>query len=171
MLTVAIDSIDCATAAFAELSADLLKAGVGVRFRARGNSMAPLVRDGDALLVRWVDSSLLRVGDVVLCSCPPDRLVAHRVVRVEAGPDGPCFSVQGDQVALPDGVIRAAQIHGRVVAIERAGVQIDFDRPGLHLLGWAAALRSRWHLNRDWGLYRLTAGALRRLPAFCRHLA
>ena len=118
MLTVAIDSIDCATAAFAELSADLLKAGVGVRFRARGNSMAPLLRDGDALLVRWVDSSLL-----------------------------------------------IEQCRGL------AGVQIDFDRPGLHLLGWAAALRSRWHLNRDWGLYRLTAGALRRLPAFCRHLA
>ncbi len=59
------------------------------------------------------------------------------------GRDGIRFTVQGDQVSLPDGVLPAAQVYGRVTAIERAGAPIDMSRAGLRVLGWAAALRSR----------------------------
>jgi signal peptidase I len=168
----ALASIPCSSAAFAELSAEILRAGVALRFRARGASMSPLVRDGDVLLVRPVEPSSVQIGDLVLCtlgSGEPGRVVVHRVVRRQAGPDGLRFTVQGDQVSRPDGVIPAAQVYGRVTAIERAGLQIDVNRHSLRLLSWFAALRSRWNLGVGW-VYRLAAGLLRRLPAFSRHL-
>jgi len=155
----AVSGIPCTSAAFAELSAEILQAGAALRFRARGASMAPLVRDGDVLLVRPVTPGAVRVGDVVLCtlgSGAPARVVVHRVVRRLAGPDGCQFMVQGDAVARPDGVIGEAQIYGRVTAIERDAARIDMDQPMMRMLGWLAALRSRWGLGRRGSPLRLT---------------
>ena len=168
-----VDSISCTSADFARLSAEVLKAGAAVRFEAHGASMAPLVRDGDVLTVHPADPGSIRLGDLVLVTDEHGRPLVHRVIRKADGPDGLRFTVQGDQVALPDGVIHAARVYGRVTAIGRAGAIIEVNRPTLRVLGWAAALRSRWGLNCRRGrsrTYRLAAQALRRLPAFSRHL-
>ena len=167
--------IGCDSAAFARLCADLLRAGVAVRFRARGMSMSPLVRDGDLLLVRPVAADdpradKVRVGDVVLCVMPTERVLAHRVVARLKGPDGVRYRVQGDQVASPDGAIPATQIYGRVTAIERAGEVIVLDRPVVRWLGLLAVLRSRARFGRGWGLGRANWLA-RRLPPFRKYLA
>lgn len=170
--------IRCTPAALVELSAEILRSGRAVRFRARGDSMRPLVRDGDVLTVHPADAGSIRLGDLVLITDGHGRALVHRVIRRTAGREGLRFTVQGDRVSRPDGVIPAAQVHGRVTAIERAGVRIDVNRPGLRLLGLAAALRSRWHLNCDRGgsrgsshAYRLAAGLAKKLPALARHLA
>lgn len=173
-----VGSISCTATDFAQLSAELLGAGAALRFEAHGGSMAPLVRDGDVLTVRPADPGSIRLGDLVLVTDEHGRLLVHRVIRRMTGREGISFTVQGDQVSLPDGEIPAAQVHGRVTAIERAGASIDVNRPGLRLLGWAAALRSRWHLRRERGgsrgtshAYRLAAGLVRKLPAFSKYLA
>jgi len=169
-LTATAGSIPCSLAAFDGLSAGILRDGVAVRFRAHGASMAPLVRDGDVLLVRPVAASSLRVGDVVLCASGPGCVAAHRVVRMEDGAEGPCFTVQGDAVAQPDGVIPPAQIYGRVVAIERGGTSISLDRPAMRLFGRAAALRSRRNLARG-ARSRQARRLVKRLPVLNRYLA
>jgi hypothetical protein len=138
-----LTNLPCTSAAFAGLGAEVLSLGKALRFRARGSSMQPLVRDGDCLLVCPVDGCSIRVGDVVFCSSEPGRVVVHRVVRRQSGPDGWRFLVQGDQVRQPDGWILSPQLYGRVTALERAGLDIDLHRPGLRFLGWFAALRSR----------------------------
>lgn len=170
MAAVTPTSIPCRPDAFAELSREILRAGKGVRFRAHGASMWPLVRDGDVLLVQPARPHALRPGDVVLCSSEPGRLLVHRVIAVARRPDGPLFTVQGDAAASPDGALPAAQIFGRVAAIERSGRRMAMDGAVMTLLGRLIALRSR----RRWGshpFYRLAAAALRRLPVFSRYLA
>lgn len=162
--------LSCASPAFAELTAEILRSGAALRFQARGTSMAPLVRDGDRILVRPEDPGSVQVGDVVLCNVAPGRVVAHRVIRKEPGPESMCFTVQGDQVAMPDGSIPAAQVLGRVAAIERAGVCIDLDRPVTRLLGRLAAIWSRWGLGRSRGL-RLASRGIKRLPGLAKYLA
>jgi len=173
-----VDSISCTSTDFAQLSAELLGAGTAVRFEAHGGSMSPLVRDGDMLTVRPVVPGRIRLGDLVLVTDEHGCLLVHRVIRRTTGQEGIRFTVQGDQVSRPDGVIPTAQVYGRVTAIERAGVRIDVNRPSLRALGLAAALRSRWNLNRGHGgshgfshVYRLAAGLVRKLPAFSKHLA
>jgi hypothetical protein len=169
-IVLTTSSLPCTSAAFAELSADVLRAGAGLRFRAHGASMQPLVRDGDVLLIRPVCPDAVRAGDIVLCSSRPDCIVVHRVIRVAAGPDGPRFTVQGDAVLHPDGTFSAAQIYGRVAAIERDGSQIVLDEPVMRMLGRAALLRSR--LNVRWGWpFRIAGRLARRLPVLSRYLA
>lgn len=162
--------IPCTSTAFAGLSAEILRSGVALRFQARGTSMAPLVRDGDVLLVWPREPGSVRIGDVALCSVDPGRVVVHRVIRKESRPEGMRFTVQGDQAVRPDGLIPAAQILGWVVAVERAGIRIDMDRPVMRLLGRLAALCSRWGLTRNSGV-RLTGRLVRRLPGFSEYLA
>jgi hypothetical protein len=78
--------------------------------------------------------------------------------------------VQGDAAARPDGLIPGAQVYGRVVAIERGAAHIDLDRPVTRMLGWLAALRSRWNLGRAPGFW-LATRLVKRLPVFSRYLA
>ena len=137
-----ITGLPCTSAAFAGLSADILQHGKSLRFRARGASMQPLVRDGDCLLVQPVEAGRVRVGDVVLCSSQADHVVVHRVLRRQPGLEGYVFLVQGDQVAQPDGWIPQAQVYGRVTALERAGITINMHQPLAKVLGWLTALRS-----------------------------
>jgi signal peptidase len=169
-LAAAVGNISCTSAAFAELSAEILGAGNALRFRARGTSMLPLVRDGDVLLVAPVHPATARIGDLVLCSNAAGRIVVHRVTRKEVSPEGRWFTVQGDAAARPDGLIPGAQVYGRVTAIERGGANIDVDRPVMRMLGWLAALRSRWNLGCRPGL-RLATRLVKRLPVFSRYLA
>ena len=163
-------AIPCTSSAFAELSAAILGAGVALRFRAQGTSMAPLVRDGDVLLVWPVDPGAVRAGDLVLCSTAPGRVVVHRVIRKEVCREGSRFTVQGDALSRPDGQIAEAQLHGRVRALERAGTQIDLDRPVMTALGRLAVLRSRWNLGRE-GRLRLARRLVKGLPGLSRYLA
>lgn len=149
-------SIPCTSAAFAELSAAILGAGSGLRFRAHGDSMAPLLRDGDMLRVDPVEPGSVRVGDVILCCGEPGRILVHRVVRRMAGPDGYLFEIQGDGAARPDGAIPAERVYGRVVAIDRSGGRIRLDSWGQRRLGWALAQCSRRNLGRwSWPIRRL----------------
>lgn len=163
-------SIPCTLAAFEELSAEILRAGHALRFRAHGGSMWPLVRDGDVLLVLPADPAAVHTGDVVLCGNRPGRVVAHRVICVEGGPNGPLFTVQGDALAQPDGKIPPAQLYGRVVAIERGAARIAMDRPAMKLLGRAAVLRSARSLGRG-PRFRAARALARRLPALSKYLA
>jgi hypothetical protein len=120
------------------LAAELLEAGREVVLRARGASMAPLIRDGDVLtLARCVRAP--RPGDLVAAnSC--GRLLVHRVVRARAGR----LLLRGDALWQPDGwfacqylghqsiapAAGGAQIIGRVVAVERGGRPLGAWRAG-----------------------------------------
>jgi len=141
-----------------------------VRFRARGASMQPLVRDGDVVLVRPVAARAVRVGDVVLFKSSPEHVVVHRVIRRSGDQNGYAFQVKGDSLSRPDAVIAEAQVFGRVDSIDREGLHIDMNRPLMRLLSWLAVLRWRWKLERS-AAYRLAKYIFRNLPVLSRYLA
>jgi signal peptidase I len=169
MKHLAPTSIACDSTAFAELSTEILRSGKSLRFQARGGSMWPLVRDGDVVLVAPLDARSVRTGDLVLFRAGPGNVVIHRVIRVEVSQGRRRFTVQGDAVLLPDGVIPEAQVCGRVAAIDRGGAHLDMDRPVLRSLSWLAALRSRRNLGRG-APVRLIMRFVRRLPVLSRYL-
>jgi signal peptidase I len=165
-----LTSVPCDSAAFAELSGEILRAGKSLRFQAHGTSMLPLVRDGDILLVQPLAARAVGLGDLVLFCREPGQVVVHRVIRVQAGPQGRRYTVQGDAVAQPDGSIPEAQVYGRVAALDRGSEHIDMDRAVVRVLGWLAALRSRGRWGRGRGP-RLARWLVKRLPGFSRYLA
>jgi signal peptidase len=138
-----VTSIPCTSAAFAKLAVTILRAGRAVQFRARGTSMSPLVRDGDIVLVRPLNPRRARLGDVVLFTDGPGHVFLHRVVRKRRSRAGIGFTVQGDRLSQPDGVIPEAQVHGLVMAIDRQGVRIAVHGSLARMLGWSMVVRSR----------------------------
>jgi hypothetical protein len=153
---------------FSEICSQILNQGLTLRFRASGTSMQPLIRDGDFLLVQPRKTSPVHLGDVVLCSLYPGRIVVHRVIRRFTSPNGWKYTVQGDQILHPDGLVPEAQIHGKVFAIERDGKILYLDHPLMRALGILALLRSRWRIDHQ--SFRTISQVIKRLPYFYRYL-
>lgn len=139
---------------FQDLSAELLRDGLSIRFRPGGQSMTPTIQDGEAITVAPVRARAVRRGDILLYRSKRG-LLAHRVVRVEKGSDEASrFTLRGDASVTEDEPIAASRILGRVVSVERGGRELALVGRRAHLrriLGKSAAqlknliaLASRW---------------------------
>ena len=91
----------------------LLRTG-RVRFRARGLSMRPFLRDGDVVSVVRADPDHLGVGDVVCYESEPGRVALHRVVDRDADH----LVAKGDALAWVERV-PPERVLGRLAAVER----------------------------------------------------
>jgi len=114
-------------AEFAELSAAILNRGGSFRFKARGSSMYPFIRDGDIVTIQPVEAAALKVGDVVFYSTARGRLSAHRVVGREVQRGQVVLATRGDAASGPDERVQAEQVLGRVVSVQRGRKIIRLD--------------------------------------------
>jgi hypothetical protein len=104
---------------FVQLSTDLLSRGYAVRFRASGGSMRPAICHGDVLTIGPVAPSNIAPGSVAVYR-RFDRLLAHRVVRIDADDSGALvFVLCGDAASGCDAPVAASQMLGEVVKVER----------------------------------------------------
>lgn len=117
-----------------------------MRFRAPGWSMHPTIRNGEIITVVPLGGSPVQVGDVVLYR-RGRAAIAHRVIRVQSASGQLVgFVLRGDAADSCDRPIQAAQVLGRVLAIERDGRWV---RPDLMGSGWSRALRRALRAARD----------------------
>lgn len=106
---------------FEVFAAETLSRGRAYWWRPRGYSMAPVVCDGERVLVAPVDPQQLRVGDVVKF-VTPGGFRMHRLIWRSRRPGGALeFGFQGDNAGTPDPPVIASQIVGVAVAVERRG--------------------------------------------------
>ena len=115
---------DSLSGAFRETGEQLLRAGVSIRFRAGGQSMHPTIRDGETITVEPIAPEKIRRGDIVLYRSR-DGVIAHRVVRIERRGAALVFTPRGDAMPACDAPITAAEILGRVVAVERSQRRVE----------------------------------------------
>ena len=105
----------------------VLARNVPFRFRARGSSMHPFIRDGDRVTVSPATDANFHLGDVVACvDNGAGRLIVHRITAASRG----VYLIQGDNNPAPDGWISRTHVLGRVTLVEREG------KPGPTGLGW-----------------------------------
>jgi len=155
-------SVRCEGPDFEELAVHLLGSGRTLRFRARGSSMYPLVRDGDILNVRPTGNRPVAVGDIVLYRSSQRGIVVHRVVGIHREGEKATLRIKGDAAGPADPRVPESQILGRVVGIERQGRKFA---PGgrlsrdLAALGRSLIPPGRWALallrEALWGLRRM----------------
>jgi hypothetical protein len=101
-----------------------------------GNSMVPLLRAGDRVMIQSVELVTLRRGDLVVVQ-RAGEWVTHRLVEVNALG----WHTKGDSVRCADSPVLAEAIQGRVVAIERNGKRIDLQsRRWLAVNRWLGGL-------------------------------
>lgn len=164
-----LTKLTCTAADFSLLGAELLSKGNSVRFCARGSSMHPMVRDGDALLINPLGDAGARIGEIVLCTAGNGIVLVHRVLRRRRGEDGSAYLVQGDQSPMPDGWIPEAQVHGRLVEIEREGRRLAMTGSAARFLGRLIVLALRMGARQSM-FAGLASGLLKRLPVFTGYL-
>lgn len=163
-------SLHCGAADFARLSVEVLRSRRALRFNARGNSMHPLLRDGDTLLVEPLEKGKIRAGQIVLCAVKQDYVVVHRVICRSSSQQVDHYLVKGDSRLRSDGWIPREKIYGRVVSLERGDQHVNLDSILLRLLGRLAVIHSRWNLGQR-RVFRYIARLLRQAPLFYRYLS
>lgn len=119
--------IDLSSEQFLDLAAEILNQGRNLRFRARGVSMRPFIRDGDLLEIRLLPSQAIRRGDILLYRTTSARSLVHRVTRVRSQGGTRQFLLHGDAVLQADGWVEPGQVLGRVERVEREGERLKVE--------------------------------------------
>jgi signal peptidase len=110
------DELSFSGPAFVELIRAVLDKGVPFRFKAKGISMHPFIRNGDVITVYPLSGTSPRYGDVVAFIRPnTSTLIVHRVV----GKGDDSFLIRGDNTGYFDGLIPTTNILGYVTKVER----------------------------------------------------
>jgi hypothetical protein len=121
---------------FLSLADDILSHGHVLRFRARGLSMRPFVRDGDILVVHPWKNTNSNLGDILLYQTPPvkntgdGRIFVHRLVGKRNLAGKTAYQLQGDALIYPDALVFPERIMGRAVQVERGSRSWRLDTPG-----------------------------------------
>ena len=124
---------------FNEITAELLRRGAYVRFRAIGASMQPTIEDGELITVAPVAPGSVKRGDILLYQSE-SGVHAHRVVGVVKGTvtidggDSPPYLLRGDASVSCDAPVQLEQVIGRVVAVQRGGRNLALDSRLANLL-------------------------------------
>jgi signal peptidase I len=98
-----------------------------------GNSMFPLIQNGDRVLVSHVHSDI-RPGDIIVF-WQDGRLLIHRVIRVSGESTSPAFFTKGDNAQGFDFPSTVQEMIGKVVAIERGQRRISLDTTNWRFAG------------------------------------
>jgi len=106
-----------------ELLTSVLKKQASFRFKAKGWSMSPFIRDGDVITISHHPESVIGIGKPVAFVCSETRkLKVHRII----GRNNSRYLIKGDRLFNPDGLMPRENILGIVTKIERGGKSIIF---------------------------------------------
>lgn len=114
---------------FASIAHEVLGRGRALRFKAKGGSMSPFIRNGDVVEVVPFKGKI-NLGDIILYFSSWGTPVVHRVIQRNKE----SIITKGDSVPSSDHPVLFKQVLGRVVAVEKNGWCIRLDRPMVRLL-------------------------------------
>lgn len=113
------DAVSLPSSVVMELIQAVHEKGVSCRFKAKGYSMTPSIRDGDVITVSPLKDISPRRGDVVVFRHPerPQQMHVHRVLYAK----NKKYYIRGDNCPDSDGWIQIEHILGRISRVERKG--------------------------------------------------
>ena len=122
---------------FTSIAQEVLGRGRILRFKAKGGSMSPFIRNGDVVEVVPVKGKI-NLGDIILYHSSCGSPVIHRVIHRNTE----SIITKGDSVPGSDQPILSKQVLGQVVAVEKDGWRMRLDSPMGRLLNILLALIS-----------------------------
>ena len=128
-------TLSISSSALTLLLCDVFARGKSIRFRARGFSMTPFIRNGDVVTIAPKKERRLGLGDIVAARHPvTGKTVVHRLVAIRSGG----FMLQGDNSITSDGWVSEENILGVVTQIERDNKRVwlglGYERYGIAFL-------------------------------------
>lgn len=152
---------------FTEISKSLLLAGYSIRFNAVGDSMLPLIRDGDLVIVEAIKTDRLRKGEIVYYQNDQGHCLLHRIIRQRTITGRLELQVQADNNLKPDGWISVEQVMGRLNRFCRNGEWVCLESFGSRTAALLILVQQRLNLNK-YDRFRSHRQILRFLPGICR---
>ncbi len=122
--------MDVNRADFLELSQELLDRGGLLRFQAHGNSMYPLIKNGNIIVVEPRNGNTVNIGDVIFYRRPDGSVTAHRLIKINEKRDSKALMTKGDSLGNFDPPVVGEQVMGKVILIES-------HKRKLRLNGWS----------------------------------
>lgn len=119
--------------------------------------MYPTIRDGEAVTVEPIRAREAKIGDILLYQTERG-VIAHRVIGIEDEEnEDRVLILRGDSLAMCDAPVRAEQVLGRVIGVERKGrkVKLTGRRAGIRRAARRCATRLKRGLHSRFGFLRL----------------
>ena len=101
------------------IASEILRNSGVFRFKARGWSMRPFLRQDDILTITPVDPASLKPGDICLFRNGHNHIVAHRFVRRKTQNDDIFLHFRSDSMIKNEDFILENQLLGMVVEAQR----------------------------------------------------
>jgi len=120
-----------------DLSNDIFAKGSHIMFKARGHSMYPSIQDGDVLDIEAVGVSYLKIGDIAFFRSSGNRPTVHRLIGRRMLDGRMTLIMRGDSADSEDAPVRAEEVLGRIIRIQRGEKTIILD----HDSQWKIGLR------------------------------
>lgn len=124
----------------AKILLHVLKKYGSIELPASGNSMYPLIKDGDICKFTTCDPSKLTKGDIVLFLSCQGKLLAHRFYRVTTVNNLPYFIFKGDTNLATDTPITEEYILAKLKYIKRGKDILSINN--LLYLFWGKIIQS-----------------------------
>jgi signal peptidase I len=120
----------------------MLSKGYSLRFRAKGRSMHPFIRDGEVISVKPIKGSNIMIGDIIFYRALWGGIFAHRVIKKHRENNNMILITKGDANLNFDPPVHEDNIIGKVTAIEKNNVTIKLDSKILQLTNYIIATSS-----------------------------
>ncbi len=146
------------SAGFRAIAKQILAAGHRLRFQASGVSMRPFILSGDIIEVAPLVGTNVKRGDVLLVETGDDRLLAHRLIKIDRTGGISGYLLKGDSSELPNELFRIENILGRVEVVQRGSLTISLTSPVQRFRAWLWVTINPWVDRLPW------------LPAYFRHI-
>jgi len=98
--------------------------GDQIRLRVISNSMAPLLKVGDKVIVAPNSPAELRRGDVIVV-WRNDEFITHRLVTMQDG----LWYTKGDRSRHLDHPVTTDAVLGKVIAVQRGDILLNYQEP------------------------------------------
>jgi len=121
------------------LHQDILDGGHSIRLSISGDSMSPILRDGDVVEVQPATPDQLRKGDLILFKTEEGFLILHRYIRSQAWFSQVWLLTKGDASLGFDRPVSPQQVLGRVVQIIRQGRVLSLEGKKARLVNYVLA--------------------------------
>ena len=127
--------------ALIQLLRAVLGKGAPARFRAKGFSMSPFIKNEDVVTISPLQHKRPGLGDIIAFVHPEtEGLCIHRIVRKKDG----IYVTKGDNISETDECVPGEKILGFVTRVEREGKQVFLglgpERFLIAFLGWRGLL-------------------------------
>ena len=110
-----------------DIATSLLAENHSLSYKLRGNSMFPVLREGDVAEVIACEADYLKKGDIVVFKTE-SGLVAHRIIKIQKQNNALKFITRGDNSRQNDSPFGKEQLLGKIQFFFRNGQKHQINR-------------------------------------------